>query len=341
MSFKVDIHTHILPPEWPDLKKRYGYGGWLRVEHSATDPQKATLLKDDGRFFRAIESNCWSPESRIQEMDKTGVDVQLLSTVPVLFNYWAQPEDCLDFSRILNNHIASVVNQHPKRFVGAATVPLQDPALAAEELKRCVNDLGFKVVEIGSHINQWNLDSRELDPFYKTAEDLGCSIFVHPWDMETGGRMSKYWLPWLVGMPAETTTAICSVIFGGVLERFPNLKMCFSHGAGAFPYTLGRIEHGFKVRPDLCAVDNTVPPREYLPKIYSDSLVHDENALELLLKVLGEENVMLGSDYPFPLGEHLPGKLIQESKNVKKTAKEKILGTNALKFLNLNKTDFV
>ncbi|GFY67542.1 2-amino-3-carboxymuconate-6-semialdehyde decarboxylase [Trichonephila inaurata madagascariensis] len=242
-----------------------------------------------------------------------------------MFNYWAKPEDTLDLSRFLNDHLASVIAKYPKRFVGAATVPLQSPELAAEELKRCVGTLGLPSVMIGSHINEWNLDERKLDPFYKTAEDLSCPVFIHPWDMETGGRMSKYWLPWLVGMPAETTTAICSVIFGGVLERFPNLKLCFAHGAGAFPYTLGRIEHGFMVRPDLCATENDNPPHTYLRRLYSDGL----------------DNILLGSDYPFPLGEHIPGKLIQDSQQLNKTVKEKTLGLNALNFLGLKLKDFV
>ncbi|GIY70250.1 2-amino-3-carboxymuconate-6-semialdehyde decarboxylase [Caerostris darwini] len=341
MAFKLDMHTHILPPEWPDLKERYGYGGFLKIVHSKQDPKTATLYKDDGKFFRAIESNCWLPEDRIKDMDKTGVNVQLLSTVPVMFNYWAKPEDALDLSRYLNDHLASVVKRHPKRFVGAATVPLQSPELAAQELKRCVNTLGFSSVMIGSHINDWNLDEKKLDPFYKTAEDLACPIFIHPWDMDTTGRMSKYWLPWLVGMPAETTTAICSVIFGGVLERFPNLKLCFAHGAGAFPYTLGRIEHGFNVRPDLCAVECDVPPHRYLSRIYSDSLVHSEESLNLLLKVLTEDNILLGSDYPFPLGEHIPGKLVEDSKHLAKTTKDKTLGINALKFFGLELKDFI
>ncbi|XP_035224235.1 2-amino-3-carboxymuconate-6-semialdehyde decarboxylase-like isoform X2 [Stegodyphus dumicola] len=339
MAFRLDFHTHILPPEWPDLKQRYGYGGWLRMERSG-DPKKARLLKDDGTFFRAIESNCWCPEDRIREMDETNVNVQLLSTVPVMFSYWAKPQDTLDFSRFLNDHLASVVKDHPRRFVGAATVPLQCPELATEELKRSVGNLGLKAVMIGSHVNQWNLDNRELDPFYKTAEDLSCPVFVHPWDMETGGRMSKYWLPWLVGMPAETTTAICCILFGGVLERFPKLKICFAHGAGAFPYTLGRIEHGFNVRPDLCAVENSIPPSSYLGRIYSDALVHNTDSLKLLLKVVGEKNVFLGSDYPFPLGEHFPGKLIQESSDLTKRVQNDILGLNALEFLGLKYENF-
>lgn len=258
-----------------------------------------------------------------------------------MFSYWAKAKDAMDLSRLLNDDIASVVSTNPKRFVGAATVPLQDPVLAGEELRRSITDLGLKAVQIGSHVNSLNLDDKSLDPFYKAAEDLNCPIFVHPWDMETGGRMSKYWLPWLVGMPAETTTAICSIIFGGVLERFRSLKMCFAHGAGAFPYTLGRIQHGFEVRPDLCATDNIVPPVNYMGRLYSDSLVHNEESLKLLINVLGENKILLGSDYPFPLGEKTPGQIIEKMPGLDAKLKEQILGTNAMEFLGLDKQQFL
>ncbi|KAM7302038.1 2-amino-3-carboxymuconate-6-semialdehyde decarboxylase [Ixodes scapularis] len=331
---KIDLHTHILPDKWPDLKERYGYGGWITMEPECRG--HAVMKYDDGRFFRRVEPNCWSPEDRIADMDRTGVTIQALSTVPVLFSYWAKPEDALDFSRLQNDYVASAVRRHPDRFVGMCTLPMQSPELAVQELKRCVTQLGYGTVILGSHVNDWTLADPHLDPFYKTAEELGVGVFVHPWDMPQTKRMSKYWLPWLVGMPAETTAAICDVIFGGVLEKFPRLKLCFAHGAGAFPYTVGRIQRGFDARPDLCAVDNDVPPTSYLGKFYSDSLVMSTKALQLLVDTLGEDKVMLGSDYPFPLGEaDLPGRLIEES-SFSETIKEKLLWRNAAAFLGVD-----
>jgi len=152
--------------------------------------------------------------------------------------------------------------------------------------------------------------------------------------------MDKYWLPWLVGMPAETSRAVCSLIFGGVLERLPKLKVCFAHGGGSFPMTVGRIERGWEVRPDLCCVDNDVNPRNYLGKFWIDSLVHDEKVLEYCVDVMGEDFIVLGSDYPFPLGE-VPevGKLIEKSK-LPDRVKRKLLEENALKFLGKNREDF-
>ena len=154
-------------------------------------------------------------------------------------------------------------------------------------------------------------DEQALFPVYEAAESLGAAIFVHPWDMMGKEKMPRYWLPWLVGMPAETSLAICSVLFGGVLERFPNLRFCFAHGGGSFPATIGRIEHGFHVRPDLMQINTRTEPRELLPKLYFDSLVHDPDVLRYMIKLLTPERIMLGSDYPFPLGEHHPGALIE------------------------------
>ncbi|MBS1912444.1 MAG: amidohydrolase [Bacteroidetes bacterium] len=334
---KIDIHTHILPETWPDLRERYGYGGWVRMEHHR--PCCARMMIDD-RFFREVEENCWSPEARIHECDRHGVHIQVLSTVPVMFSYWAQPEHAHDLSRILNDHIASVVERYPKRFVGLCTVPMQAPELAVKELERCVKTLGMPGVEIGSHINDWNLDDESLFPFYEAAQDLGAAIFVHPWDMMGKEKMPRYWLPWLVGMPAETSLAICSVLFGGVLDRFPNLRFCFSHGGGSFPFTLGRIEHGFHVRPDLVQIRTTTEPRALVPRLYFDSLVHDPAALRYMLDLFTSERIMLGSDYPFPLGEHHPGALIESMHEIDAASRERLLAGTALEFLGLRQEAF-
>jgi aminocarboxymuconate-semialdehyde decarboxylase len=286
----------------------------------------------------------------MEDMDSTGVSIQALSTVPVMFSYWAKPRDALELCRILNDHIAEVVRAYPQRFVGLGTLPLQDVELAAQELARCVRELGLRGAEIGSHIdpNEYcqgadcrNLDHPSLDLLWKTAQDLNAAIFVHPWDMMGKERMPKYWLPWLVGMPAETCLAICSTIFGGVFERFPKLRMAFAHGGGAFPFAIGRIEHAFHVRPDLMTTDSKINPRSYLAgnghpaHFYVDSLVHDADALRMLLQLFGAERVALGSDYPFPLGEAHPGALVESLGELSKEDKEQILSKTARGFLGL------
>ncbi len=334
---KIDIHTHILPKTWPDLKEKYGYGGFISLEHHK--PCCARMMMDD-KFFREVEDNCWDPAVRLKSCDHHHVDVQVLSTVPVMFSYWAKPHHALDLSMILNDHIASVVNRYPDRFIGLGTLPMQAPDLAIKELERCMNELGMAGVQIGTHINDWNLESHEVFAVFEAAEALGASVFVHPWDMMGKDEMKKYWLPWLVGMPAETSRAICSMIFGGVFERLPKLKVAFAHGGGSFPATIGRIGHGFDVRPDLCAIDNPIHPRNYLGKFFVDSLVHDPNSLEFLIKTMGEDVIALGTDYPFPLGELAPGKLIEES-GLSTEVKNKLLGQNALNWLGLQKESHV
>ncbi|MFN9751771.1 MAG: amidohydrolase family protein [Planctomycetota bacterium] len=308
-QFLVDIHTHILPETWPDLAERYGYGGFVKMHHQA--PGCARMMID-GKFFRKVEENCWSPTARVRDCDRDGVGVQVLSTVPVMFSYWARPEDGADLARLLNDHLAEVCREHPRRFVGLGTVPLQDPELAIEELRRCIRELGLAGVQIGSHVNAWNLSAPELFPFFAACEELGAAVFVHPWDMVGKERMEKYWLPWLVGMPAETSLAICSLILSGVLERLPGLRVAFAHGGGAFPATIGRIEHALQVRPDLVGVDNPKSPRSYLNRIVLDTLVHDPEVLRYLIKLMGPSQLALGTDYPFPLGELQPGRLIRE-----------------------------
>ncbi len=348
---KIDLHTHILPREWPDLDAKYGYPGFVRLEHH--QPCCARMMIGD-RVFREITDNVWEPARRLEEMDRAAVSMQVLSTVPVMFSYWAKPADALDLSRRLNDDIAEVVRGNPTRFTGLATIPLQDPDLAARELERCVRDLGLRGAQIGTHVDAnehfgrvdtLNLDNAALQPVWSAAEQLDAAIFVHPWDMVGKERMPKYWLPWLVGMPAETSLAMCSMIFGGVFARFPKLRVAFAHGGGAFPFTIGRIQHGFHVRPDLVAIDNQTNPRSYLAqgetpaRFYVDSLVHDPDALQLLIKLFGPERVALGSDYPFPLGESHPGALIESFNYLSAKAKSQLLSGTARTFLNLAADD--
>lgn len=335
---KIDLHTHILPERWPDLAERYGYGGFVHLDHHT--PCRARMMIGD-KFFREVEDNCWNAARRIEDCARAGVDVQVLSTVPVMFSYWAKPEHAFDLSRLLNDHIAGVVADHPTRFVGLGTLPMQDAGLAVRELERCVRELRMPGVQIGTNVNGLNLDDATLFPIFEAAESLGAAIFVHPWEMLGRERMPRYWLPWLVGMPAETCLAACSMIFGGIFERLPRLRVCFAHGGGSLPGTIGRIQHGFDARPDLCAVNNDVSPRSYLAdtatgrpaRFYVDSLVHDADALRSLLRLMDHRRVALGSDYPFPLGEDRPGELIASMSDLTAEQREWMLARTALEFL--------
>ncbi|MFM2385514.1 MAG: hypothetical protein RL660_271 [Bacteroidota bacterium] len=331
MHQKIDIHTHILPEKIPNWFEKFGYGDFIWLEHHK--PCCARMMRGD-KFFREIEENCWEPKARIVEMDATAVGVQVLSTVPVLFNYWAKTAHAVETSRYFNDHIAQCVTLYPERFIGLGTVPLQDVDEAIREMERCIKELKMPGIEIGSNVNQLNLGEPQFDAFWQAAEELNCSIFVHPWDMMGEQHITKYWLPWLVGMPAETARAISSLIFSGVMRKYPKLKFAFAHGGGSFPFTIGRIEHGHKVRPDLCAIDNEINPREYLGKFWIDSLLHDSKALDYCIDVVGVDKICCGSDYPFPLGElDPPGKLIEQF-IADEQAREKMLWKNAQDWLS-------
>ena len=300
----------------------------------------ARMMKDS-QFFREVGSNLWDPEIRCNEYDTFGIDVQVLSTVPVMFSYWAKAEHALDLSKLLNDHIASIIDGQPGRFIGLGTLPMQDPSLAVSELERCVKELGLSGVQIGTNINGLNLNDDSLFEVFESAESLNTAIFIHPWYMMGEKEMNQYWLPWLVGMPAETSRAICSMIFGGVFERLPNLRVAFAHGGGAFPATIGRIDHGFNVRPDLCAIDNDKLPSTYLGKFWVDSLVHDRTALSYLISKIGMEKIALGTDYPFPLGELEPGSLINKMNDLSADNRDMLFSRNALNWLGIDKNSLL
>ena len=232
------------------------------------------------QYFRTIEENCWDAELRIKEYEQFETQVQVVCTVPVMFSYWSKAKDCLDLSRFLNDHIADLQARYPKNYVGLGTVPMQDADVAIQEMHRLKNDLNIPGIQIGSNINDKNLSEAEFFPIFEEAEKLGMAIMIHPWEMMGFHSMEKYWLPWLVGMPAETSRAMCSLIFGGVMERLPNLRVLLSHAGGSFIPTIGRIEHGFNCRPDLVAIDNDRNPREYLGKFWTDCITHDLDFLK-------------------------------------------------------------
>jgi aminocarboxymuconate-semialdehyde decarboxylase len=328
--FTIDTHTHIIPENIPDYSKKFGYGEFIQLDHH--QPGRAWMMQGNKRF-REIVANCWDPKVRIQEMAAHKADMQVICTIPVMFSYWAKPEHCLEVSQFLNDDIAKTVNDHKDKFIGLATLPMQDTKLAVKELERCMKN-GFKGVQIGSNVNDINLSDERFDEIFAACESLNAAILVHPWQMMGQEHMTKYWLPWLVGMPAEISRAICSMIFGGVFEKYKKLKVCFAHGGGSFLPTISRIEHGWECRPDLVAIDNKHNPKEYLGKFWVDSHVCDHKMLQYVIDLIGADKVLQGSDYPFPLGEAVPGELVRTAP-LSNTDKEKIMGTNAKNWLGL------
>jgi aminocarboxymuconate-semialdehyde decarboxylase len=298
---------------------------------------KAWMMQG-GKKFREIIENCWSTDARLEDMRSHQADVQVICTIPVMFSYWAKPEHTLEVSVFLNDHIADVCTKYPKKFIGLGTVPMQDTKLAIKELERCMKN-GFKGVQIGSNINNKNLNEPEIVEFFKAAQDLSAAILIHPWQMMGQEHMTKYWLPWLVGMPAEISRAICSMIFGGVFEQLPDLKVAFAHGGGSFLPTLGRIIHGWECRPDLVAIDNPHNPKKYLGKFWVDSHTCDHKLLQYVIDMVGADKIMQGSDYPFPLGEANPGELVRTAP-ISEKEKNLIMHQSALDWLGMNMKDF-
>jgi aminocarboxymuconate-semialdehyde decarboxylase len=332
---KIDSHTHILPKKMPNWSEKFGYGDFIYLQHHKKGFAK---MMRGNQFFREIKSNCWDAEERIEEYAQFQTHVQVVCTIPVMFSYWAKPIDCLSLSEFLNDHLAKLVKKYPKQYIGLGTVPMQDAELAVQECQR-IKKIGLCGIQIGSNINDENLNEERFFPVFEACEKLGLAVMVHPWNMMGEKKMQRYWLPWLVGMPAETSRAICSMIFGGVFERLPQLRVMFAHAGGSFLPTIGRIQHGFECRPDLVAIDNNVNPKSYLGKFWVDSVTHDAMMLDYVLKLQGSKKVMLGSDYPFPLGDLEIGKFIDDM-NLPQATKEDIFANSALEWLALKKSDF-
>jgi aminocarboxymuconate-semialdehyde decarboxylase len=216
---------------------------------------------------------------------------------------------------------------------------MQDTELAIQELERC-KEIGISGVQIGSNINDLNLNEERFFPIFEACEKLSLAVLVHPWNMMGERNIQRYWLPWLVGMPAETARAVCSMIFGGIFEKLPQLRVMFAHAGGSFLSTIGRIQHGFDCRPDLVAIDNTIGPKNYLGKFWVDSITHDPLMLEYVLKLQGSKKITLGTDYPFPLGDLEVGKFIEDME-LDNSIKEDIFCNGPLEWLGVSKERFV
>jgi aminocarboxymuconate-semialdehyde decarboxylase len=331
---KIDSHTHILPKKMPNWSEKFGYGDFVYLQHHKKGFAK---MMRGNQFFREIKENCWDADVRIDEYKQFNTSVQVVCTIPVMFSYWAKPIDCLDLSRYLNDHLGKLVKEYPLNYIGLGTLPMHDTELAVKELDRC-KKIGLKGIQIGSNINDENLNEERFFPIFEACEKLSMAVLVHPWNMMGEKKMQRYWLPWLVGMPAETTRAVCSMIFGGLFERLPKLRVNFAHAGGSFLPTIGRIQHGFDCRPDLVAIDNQVAPRNYLGKFWVDSVTHDPLMLEYVIKMIGSEKITLGSDYPFPLGDLEIGKFIDDM-NLSKKQKEDIFCNAALDWLGMTKEE--
>jgi aminocarboxymuconate-semialdehyde decarboxylase len=326
----IDLHTHFFPKNWPDLEARFGTPGWPRIEH--TGEGEAVVMLGDSEF-RRIDSTCWDPDVRLAQMDRDGVDLQIISATPVLFAYARDAAHALECARIFNDAALEICERGRGRLRALCQAPLQDVDAACAEVDRAMAS-GHLGVQIGNHVGPRNLDDAEIVTFLHHCATIGAPVFVHPWDMFAPERMPRYMAPWTVGMPAETQLSIVSLILSGAFDRLPtSLRICFAHGGGSFPYLLGRLENAWHHHP-AARGQCEHPPSHYLHRFSVDSAVFSERALQLLVDTMGSERVLLGSDSPFPLGEHGVGSLVRNSK-LPEHVKGRILGENARRFLNL------
>ncbi len=326
----IDIHNHFFPSSWPDLAKRYGTPNWPWIKH--TEAGKADIMVGD-RFFRHIYSACWDPEVRLREMDRDGVDVHVMSATPVLFAYERPVEHALDCARLFNDAALELCSRGKGRLKALCQVPLQDIDAACNELSRCMR-AGHLGVQIGNHVGNKNLDDPGIVTFLQHCAEEGAAVLVHPWEMLGHERMPKYMMPWTVGMPAETQLSMVAMILSGAFDRLPStLRICFAHGGGSFAFLLGRLENAWHHHP-VARGECEHPPSFYLNRFCVDSAVFDQRSLQFLVGTMRVDRVLLGSDYPFPLGEERVGSLIRHS-NLSQDVKAKLLGGNAVRFLGL------
>ncbi|WP_061293349.1 amidohydrolase family protein [Herbidospora cretacea] len=324
----VDVHTHLVPKGWPDLAARCGGTGWpwLRV-----DSERAAMIMVGETEFRPIGAEAWDPGTRLADMDADGVDVQVVSPTPVFFSYDRPAGQAVKVARIFNDLTLEMTGHD--RFVPFCQVPLQDPEAACEELDRCLAN-GHVGVEIGNHVGDRDLDDPGIVMFLRHCAEVGAPVFVHPWDMPGGPRLDRWMARWLTGMPAETHLSVLALVLGGVFDQVPeSLRLCFAHGGGSFPFWLGRADNAWHRRGDVVRGRSAHPPSHYVGRFSVDSVVFDPAALRLLVDVMGDDRVMVGSDYPYPLGERPAGKVVHDAEFLDAAQRDRLLSGNALRFL--------
>ncbi len=298
-----DVHAHCIPPAFRAWLE--GPGRDHDFEFSVTD--RGTQVVFGGRFTTGpLRDSLGDLEMRVAEMDRMGIDVQLLAGWVDLTGYDLPTSQALSYSRAQNDCLAEEAGRHPSRLLPVATLSLQDPAAAVTELDRAMTHLGMVGAQIATTVGPAWLDEAELDSIWEAAEALGAFIILHPMAPLTGVSINRYFMDNSVGRPAETTIALAGLIFSGVFDRFPGLHMCAVHGGGFAPFQVGRFDRAHRTKPEVAAREATHLPSEYLSRLYVDTIVHNPRVLRFLIDYLGAENVLLGTDYPFEMGDDDP-----------------------------------
>ncbi len=309
----IDIHHHYVPQTFLDMVRKDGekYQAVAFRDQQTGLEALAVGMTDEppprpiGRSLFAMDPGIWDLSLHLEEMDGMGLDMAALSISPLLYYYWADAPLGLEVARIQNDAIHEASTAHPDKFVAMGTVPMQDVGAAITELERIVKDYGFTAVEIGGSVNGKNLDEPEFDAFFQRAEALDVLIFIHPMANPAPDRLIRYYTENIIALPLESGICALSLIFGGVLERYPNIKICFAHGGGIAPGLIGRWDHGWEVRDEGKVVIDK-PPSTYFKKLYFDDLTHGDDVLQALLTISDPEHVVIGTDYNYDMGQYPP-----------------------------------
>jgi len=330
-SVTVDIHCHMHTPAADDLivdKTPLASESIVRFATEETNALNREMLA-------GIRHKLIDPKERLGDMDRLGVDVQAISPAPFQYYYWADPEVCRKTSQVVNDRLAEIAAEHSDRFVALGTVPLQNTEMAIAELERAVKKLGMRGIEINTNVNGEELDIERLRPFWAKVEELGALIFMHPIGFTEGQRLTNHYLNNLVGQPLESTLAISHLIFGGVLDAYPGLKICIAHGGGFLPVYTGRMDHAYRARTD-CRHGVKKQPSEYVKQLYFDSVVFTDEHLAQLVKLYGADRVLLGTDYPYDMAEPDPVAFVMNNASLSDHDKACVCGLNAAHLLGID-----
>jgi aminocarboxymuconate-semialdehyde decarboxylase len=294
----IDMHSHFIPQEFIDTIAKPDSGWQAKLFMKGDQPW---VVHDQGYTY-PLTAGFHNTEVRLADMASTKLDKAVVSASPTLFYYWAEPKLALEVAKMTNNGLCELAKARPDKFAGMGTLPMQDVDMAIKELRRCVKDLGFKSIQIGSNVEGVQYDDPRYLPFFQECNDLGVVILMHPYYVGAKGMFGKYYLTNLYGNPLDTAMVCASLIFGGVFDKCPNLKVAFTHGGGFFPYQLGRLKHGYEVRSEP-KVNGVKSPENYLHQMYFDTIVFMDKQLRFLVDLAGAENVLLGSDYDFDMAD--------------------------------------
>jgi len=329
----IDIHTHV---EFADtaliLKKKYTEEElFSRFVVPTTGARSAQINRG---LMPALREPLRDPQRKIRDMEERKLAFSVLSSTPFAFYYEIEDDLAVELAQFQNDRLAAMVKQYAESFAAMATLPLQVPGAALKELKRTIDKLDLRGIEIGSHVGRRELGDQVFWPVYEVLEKEGLPMFIHPHHVAGMDRLQNYYLNNLIGNPLDTTIAAANLIFSGVLERYPNLKVILAHGGGQLPYIFGRLDHGYRVRPE-CKETVHQSPRQFLRNFYFDIITHSQEALRYLISLVGSDHVLLGTDYPYDMGDLNPVQTVSQLPGIKAKDRQKIMRENAIALFGL------